>query len=146
MGNDNVFRAKGLAGIGEIYILKNDLDKAQSYFKSSINLNPKDEIPEAYIVPTIEDDVMEINIFIDEDFRNMMGDNTNIIWGSTYQNFKRYDFSNEYSKGIYINKVYDEDTERFRSGGNGANIFLGDATLEDVQSQNMDGITGVFLK
>jgi len=42
--DDKIFEAKGLARIGEIYILKNDLDKAQHYFKSSISMNPKDEI------------------------------------------------------------------------------------------------------
>ena len=89
---------------------------------------------------------MEINVFVDEDFKNMMGDSTNIIWGSTYQNFKQYDFSNEYKPGIYVDTIYDNDTERFLIGGNDANIFVGDATLEDAQSQNMEEITGVFLK
>ncbi len=42
--NDKIFEAKGLARIGEIYILKNDLEKAQSYFRKSIEMNPKDEI------------------------------------------------------------------------------------------------------
>ena len=151
--NDGIYRAKfehmgifkGRMFVNEVVFQTEDNEQFV-LLRITTDIDPKDEIPEAYIVPTIEDNVMEINIFVDEDFRNMMGDNTNIIWGSTYQNFKRYDFSNEYNKGIYINTVYDEDTERFRSGGNGANIFLGDATLEDVQSQNMDGITGVFLK
>ncbi|NOQ55919.1 MAG: hypothetical protein GQ477_03895 [Nanohaloarchaea archaeon] len=110
------------------------------------DMDPKNEIPEAYIVPTIKDDIMEINVFVDEDFRNMLENPLNIIWGSTYQNFKTYDFSTEYKTGIYVNTVYDNDTERFRIGGNDANIFVGDATLEDAQTQNMDGITGVFLK
>ncbi|MBW6461853.1 MAG: hypothetical protein K0B07_02300 [DPANN group archaeon] len=110
------------------------------------NMDSKNEIPEAYIVPTIKDDIMEINVFVDEDFRNMLANPINIIWGSTYQNFKQYDFSNEYKPGIYVDTVYDNDTERFRIGGNDANIFVGDATLEDAQSQNMEGITGVFLK
>ena len=110
------------------------------------DMDPKDEIPEAYIVPTIKDNIMEINVFVDEDFKNMMGDSTNIIWGSTYQNFKQYDFSNEYKPGIYVDTIYDNDTERFLIGGNDANIFVGDATLEDAQSQNMEEITGVFLK
>ncbi|MEN8222890.1 MAG: tetratricopeptide repeat protein [Acidobacteriota bacterium] len=42
--NDRIFEAKGLARIGEVYILKNDLEKAQHYFKKSIEVNPKDEI------------------------------------------------------------------------------------------------------
>jgi len=36
--------AKGFAGLGEIYVLKNDLKGAQFYFENSIRLNPKDEI------------------------------------------------------------------------------------------------------
>jgi tetratricopeptide (TPR) repeat protein len=41
---DTVYAAKGLAGIGEVYILKKDLTNAQHYFKSSIQINPKDEV------------------------------------------------------------------------------------------------------
>lgn len=110
------------------------------------DMDPKDDIPEAYIIPTINDDIMEINVFVDEDFRNMLANPLNIIWGSTYQNFKQYDFSTEHEPGIYVDTVYDNDTERFKIGGNDANIFVGDATLEDAQTQNMEGITGVFLK
>ncbi len=36
--------AKGFAGLGEIYVLNNDLQGARFYFESSIKLNPKDEI------------------------------------------------------------------------------------------------------
>ncbi len=41
---NKVLAAKGFAGLGEIYVLKNDLKGARFYFESSIRLNPKDEI------------------------------------------------------------------------------------------------------
>lgn len=151
--NDGTYRAKfehmgilkGYMFLNEV-IFQTEENERFVLLRITTDMNPKDEIPDAYIVPTIEYGVMEINIFVDEDFRNMMGGSTNIIWGSTYQNFKKYDFSNEYKKGIYMHTVYDDDIERFRIGGNDANIFVGDATLGDVQSQNMEGVTGVFLK
>ncbi|MEN8154172.1 MAG: tetratricopeptide repeat protein [Acidobacteriota bacterium] len=37
-------KAKSLAGIGEVYVRKNDLKKGQEYFVKSIKMNPKDEI------------------------------------------------------------------------------------------------------
>ena len=114
--------------------------------RTTADMKPGDDVSEAYIVPVIEDGVMAVNIYLDDDFKAFMGDDTNIIWGSEYQNFKKYDFSVEYKPGIYVDTVYDNDTERFTFGGNDANVFVGDATLEDAQAMKMDGITGVFLK
>jgi len=37
-------KAKTLAAIGECYLIKDDLNSAQNYFKKSLELNPKDEI------------------------------------------------------------------------------------------------------
>ncbi len=37
-------QAQAMASIGEIHLKKNEMDKAQSYFMKSIELNPKDEI------------------------------------------------------------------------------------------------------
>lgn len=37
-------QAKALAGMGEIYLKKEDLETAQKYFKQSLDLSPKDEI------------------------------------------------------------------------------------------------------
>ncbi|MCK5594085.1 MAG: hypothetical protein KAI18_02475 [Candidatus Aenigmarchaeota archaeon] len=125
----------------------NDENETSVLLRITPDMDPKDSIAEIYIVPTINNEVLDINIYLDEDFRKMMGNNTNIIWGSTYQNFKVYDFSIEHKPGIYVDTVYDNNTERFLSGGsNDANIFVGDATLADAQTQNMEGITGVFLK
>lgn len=151
--NDGIYRTKfGHTGILKGYMFLNEVISLTENNETIIllritpDMDPKDGIPEAYIVPTIKDDIMEINVFVDEDFRTAMGGNTNIIWGSTYQNFKVYNFSIEHEPGIYVDTVYDNDTERFRTNGNDANIFVGDATLADAQSQNMEGITGVFLK
>jgi len=114
--------------------------------RTTADMKPGDDIPEVYMVPVIKDSVMAVNIYLDDDFRDFMGDDTNIIWGSEYQNFKKYDFSVEYKPGIYVDTVYDHDTERFRVGGNDANVFVGDATQEDAQAMIIEGITGVFLK
>ena len=150
---NGVYRYKfGHIGVLKGYIFSNEVifqredNETFILLRITPDMDPKDDIPEAYIVPNIENDIMEINIFLDQDFKNMLGNRTNIIWGSTYQNFKKYDFSTEYKKGIYVDTVYDNDTERFRIGGNDANIFVGDATLEDADTQNMEGVTGVFLK
>ncbi|MFQ6082462.1 MAG: tetratricopeptide repeat protein [Candidatus Aminicenantia bacterium] len=43
-GKDRKIRAKTLAAIGECYLIKEDLNSAQNYFKQSLELNPKDEI------------------------------------------------------------------------------------------------------
>lgn len=52
-GADNVeLKAKAFASIGEVYIKKNDMEKAQGYFKQSVDMNPKDEIL-AFNVATI---------------------------------------------------------------------------------------------
>lgn len=37
-------KAKAIAGIGECYLMQDQLDKAQQYFQKSLELNPKDEI------------------------------------------------------------------------------------------------------
>lgn len=37
-------KAKAIAGIGEVYLMQDDLDKAQQYFEKSLELNPNDQI------------------------------------------------------------------------------------------------------
>ncbi|MCK5289786.1 MAG: hypothetical protein KAJ56_02475 [Candidatus Aenigmarchaeota archaeon] len=151
--NDGIYMTKfEHMGIFKGYMFLNEVtfmtEENETFILMRItaDINPGDDIPEAYIVPEIEDGVMAVNIYIDDDFRNSMKSGTNIIWGSEFQNFREYDFSVEYKPGIYVDTVYDNDAERFAVGGNDANVFVGDATLEDAQAMNMDGITGVFLK
>ncbi len=151
--NDGLYRVKfehmimfkGFMFLNEVNF-QTEENESFVLMRTTPDMKPGDDVPEAYMVPVIEDGVMAVNIYLDDDFRDFMGDDTNIIWGSEYQNFKKYDFSVEYKPGIYVDTVYDNDTERFRVGGNDANVFVGDATFEDAQAMNMDGITGVFLK
>ncbi len=151
--NDGLYRVKfehmimfkGFMFLNEVNF-QTEENESFVLMRTTPDMKPGDDIPEAYMVPVIEDGVMAVNIYLDDDFRAFMGDDTNIIWGSEYQNFKKYDFSVEYQPGIYVDTVYDNDTERFRIGGNDAHVLVGDATLEDAQAMNMDGITGVFLK
>ncbi len=142
---EHMIMFKGLMFLNEVNFMTEE-NETFLLMRTTPDMKPGDDVSEAYMVPAIEDGVMAVNIYLDDDFRDFMGDDTNIIWGSEYQNFRKYDFSVEYKPGIYVDTVYDNDTERFRVGGNDANVFVGDATLEDAQAMNMDGITGVFLK
>ncbi|MCK4809131.1 MAG: hypothetical protein KAS90_05900 [Candidatus Aenigmarchaeota archaeon] len=142
---EHMIMFKGFMFLNEVNFMTEE-NESFVLMRTTPDMKPGDDVFEAYMVPVIEDGVMAVNIYLDDDFRAFMGDDTNIIWGSEYQNFKKYDFSVEYKPGIYVDTVYDNDTERFRIGGNDANVFVGDATLEDAQAMNMDGITGVFLK
>ncbi len=110
------------------------------------DIKASDGVPEAYMVPRFENDELIVNIFIDDDFRDHLEDDVNIIWGSEYQNFREYSFDEVFEPGIYVDTVHDNDTDRFIYGGNDANVFVGDATQENARNKNLDGITGVFLK
>lgn len=136
---------KGFPFLGDVKFTTEE-NETYTLMRTTADMRPGDEVPEAYIVPNLEEGVMIINIYLDDDFKNLMGNRTNIIWGSEYQNFRKYDYSREYKPGIYVDIVLDHDAERFKTGGNDANVFVGDATLEDAQNRNMVGITGVFLK
>ncbi|MFH1641291.1 MAG: hypothetical protein ABIC04_00150 [Nanoarchaeota archaeon] len=117
-----------------------------SYFKKSFSLNdqeimrigedikPFDNIIGGFVVEKIEEDNAVIYIFLDEDWKNLVN-NTMVYWGKSFQNKKLFDFSNEISKGVYMDSVID-DISRFdnnyalHSGG----IYVGDIRKDEYST------------
>jgi hypothetical protein len=105
---------------------------------------PGDGVIEGYIVSAVEDDSVVSDIFVDEDWKSVIGSKTNIIWGKDYQNIKSFSFT-EVSDGVYKDSVVD-DLSRFsedfreRVGG----IIVGDISMDNVNNENFDGV--VFIR
>ena len=108
------------------------------------NMKPGNGIIEGFIIEKIDRSGGErviADIFVDSDWKELVGENTNIVWGKNYQNIKKFEFD-EISKGIFMDSVED-DRERFNSdytiheGG----VIVGNLSLDDVKNKNVDGLT-----
>jgi len=119
---------------------------SQTYFDAlgepklriTTDLDPNNGIPEGWIAEYIEGKDVIAYIFVDEDWKNQIG-NTNIIWGTELQFIKKFMY-NPLSTGVYMDSIID-DPERFnkdyteRDGG----IVVGNADSENAMYDNWDG-------
>ncbi|TKJ17378.1 hypothetical protein CEE44_02485 [Candidatus Woesearchaeota archaeon B3_Woes] len=100
----------------------------QLHIEITPNLNPNDGILQGIIVEKFENGKPISYIFLDEDWRKQFNDNINIVWGQTYQNFKKFEF-NQISTGVYMDKVED-DSDRFFED---FNIHVGGVLVGDLK-------------
>ncbi len=97
------------------------------------NLIPNDGILQGLIVEKFEDEKLVAYIFLDEDWKKQFGDSINIVWGSEYQNFKKFEFQ-QISIGVYMDKVED-DLDRFSED---FNIHQGGIMVGDIQTPGIN--------
>lgn len=140
------FRFDGVY-LGEIF-------SSDEYYDANNNLkiriseiqNPNDNIPEIMIMEKInKNEEMQVFVFLDEDWKRIIGEQTKIIWGKTYQNEKIFEF-NEISQGLYYDTVLDDKTRfldnfKERYGG----IVVGKVNKEDIIQNNISDIIIVRL-
>lgn len=114
--------------------------------KLAINsfMDPNDGIPEGFIISSLSDGDVFVDVFVDEDWKSSIGEKTNIIWGSNYQNFKKFVF-NKISDGIYRDTVKDDisrfsDDFKVRKGG----VMVGDISLDNIKNEDFSG--AVFIR
>jgi len=113
------------------------------------DLKPDDGIIQGIIVMEISEnnEVPTAYVFLDEDFHRKVKGEINIVWGKTYQKQKRFDFSKQISKGVYMNKIVD-DIERFTDDYNGPSyggVIVGNINKKEAQEGVLDGKTGIML-
>ena len=117
------------------------IDKSgKMLIKITNKLDPGDGIIDAQIIERIDNGIPTVFIFVDEDWKNSIGANTNIIWGKNYQNIEKFIFD-EISEGVYMHKILD-DLSRFdnnfkeSSGG----VLVGDITLDNVENNDLSDV------
>jgi len=125
---------------------------SQTYFdemgepklKITTDLNPNNGIPEGWIAEYIKGREVTAYIFIDEDWRNQIGD-TNIIWGSELQFIKKFVY-NPLSTGVYMDSIID-DPARFNEDytESDGGIVVGNANSENALYDNWEGTTVIRL-
>lgn len=103
----------------------------------------KDNIPDIFIFEKLENNEPYVYIFVDEDWKNQIKE-TNIIYGSKYQNIKKFTYT-ELEKGIYYEKIKD-DIERFSDNYkiHYSGILVGKITKEDIEKNNFDN--AIFVR
>lgn len=109
------------------------------------DLIPNDGILQGIIVEKFENKVPIAYIFLDEDWKKQFGNNINIEWGKTYQNFKAFEFK-PVSPGVYMNKI-DDDVSRFnedysiKQGG----IIVGNIKKSETSFYDINDSTVISL-
>ncbi len=105
--------------------------------KISNELNPGDGVLDGYIIERIEDNNPVAFIFLDEDWKNIIGAKTNIIWGKDYERTVKFNFD-EIDDGVYMHEILD-DPDRFDNnfkesvGG----IVVGDITKLNIENNEL---------
>ena len=100
------------------------------------SMTPGDGIIEGFILEKIENDVPIAYIFLDEDWKEQVG-NTNIYWGDSWAFNKSFEF-NSIQEGIYMEKIEDDKSRfsedyKIRLYG----IIVGDLTFEDNENKTL---------
>ncbi len=108
-------------------------------------LKPGNGVMEGFIIEYIKGNEVTAYIFVDEDWRQKLGDSTNIIWGRMLDNIKKFEYT-PIADGIYMNEIID-DPERFidnykeSRGG----ILVGNLEQNNVLYDEFDGKTFIRL-
>ena len=95
------------------------------------DMTPGDGVIEGFVMERIED-VPYILIFLDEDWKNTIP-NTMIYWGKRRQMEALFDFTQEVSSGVYLNKVPD-DPERFEGGTHWGGAWIGELKEDETST------------
>ena len=109
-------------------------DEYKIYMGIGSNMMPGDGIIQGYIAEIFENETPYVYIYLDEDWRKLVGE-THIIWGKEYQFIQKFEWT-KVGTGIYMNKIKD-DIERFSTDDpdkRESGIFVGDFnSLDDVE-------------
>lgn len=122
-----------------------DLLTGQLLMGITPEMQPGNGVIEGFIIEYIRGSDVVAYIFVDEDWKQKLGANTNIIWGKDLQIIKKFEFG-EASDGVYVDTIID-DSERFqnkyteRDGG----IIVGDANLNNIMFDDFSGKTVLRL-
>jgi hypothetical protein len=95
-------------------------------------MNPNDGIIEGFIVERINGTQPIAYIFLDQDWKNKVGE-TYIHWGVDYQQQKKFSFS-KMEKGVYID-IIEDDKLRFDSA---ENIRYGGIIVSDISPEKFE--------
>lgn len=111
------------------------------------DLIPDNGIMEGIIVLEFVDEKPIAYIFLDQDWKNTMGSDTNIVWGASYENMKKFEF-NSISEGIYMDQV-DDDPKRWINGFSErplGGIVVGNVVPQQIEQGIIEGITSINLR
>lgn len=96
------------------------------------------------IVNASTDPAFVADVFVDDDFRDAVPGAT-LAWGPSFtENVRPYTFA-EYQSGIYRDTVVDRNTTRFRGGDGGANVAVGNFTVDIIGSEQLVRDRGITV-
>ena len=142
-GSETVFPYEGYYK-GQ-YFDREHIENREVKMRVASDFKPNDGIIEGYIVERKVNESLEVFIFLDEDWKNLVYP-TNIIWGEGYSKTKPFIF-NEVSDGVYMDRIID-DSERFEFNYLQSNtgIIVGDVTQEKVLNGITSGVTAIIFQ
>ena len=128
---------------GYVNFPQQDIEDTYVKMKISEEMNPNDGIIEGFILVRLENEELVFHVFLDEDWKLKVNGETNLVWGTRYENFRKFRFE-EINDGIYMDKVK-EEKERFSEdfSFHKGNVMVGNFTLEQIEQQ--DSTEGLFV-
>ena len=146
--DDTIDAVFSLHGMYEGLMFKGEYSSpgGEILMRISNEMDTDDGIIEGYIVEVIENDLPTVYIFVDKDWKEQM-DETNIIWGISFQNIKPFDFD-KVSNGIFMDKIIDDN--RFIHIASGptqkrGGIAVGNLQLFDFEENGRLDRTSIVL-
>jgi hypothetical protein len=118
--NGNIFHTSYVDGNQKLRMQIND------------TLDPQNGIIEGWMAFNIRNNVMHVNVFLDQDWRDKVGGATTIIWGDDWDNIR--DFSwRSVSPGIYTDEISFPADSLISSPSARINVFVSNATLDIIK-------------
>lgn len=101
------------------------------------SLRPEDGVAEAFLFPrSVSGDYTEVNILVDDDFREAASDSLNVTWGEGGDHFRAFDF-HEVETGVFLETLYTETVQ----------VAVGTFDQQDVDEASFADLkAGVFLR
>lgn len=101
------------------------------------SFRPGDGVAEAFLFPrSVSGDHTEVNILVDDDFREVASDSLNLSWGEDRDHFRTFEF-HEVETGVFLETLYTETVQ----------VAVGTFDRQDVDEASFADLkVGVFLR
>lgn len=113
---------------------------------------PDDGVPSTYgavkVVEGDDQDRIRAEIFVDNDFKEIAGQETNIAWGENWENFREFEFE-EVEDNVYRDTVEADYVERMVHGApeQDVNIAVGTFSQEEIEERKHTDIrAGLIIR
>jgi len=111
-------------------------------------MDPYDGVIDAFALFKKEDGRWVFYLFVDHDWKELSGENLNILWGSNIRDYEnvheaKFDFSWE-DEGIYYTRITEDIDWFYNQNPITGRLFFGELTMDDLKARDF-GKTFVIL-